>query len=186
MGKTQVIRRLTMKQGLLTLSISAALLLFVSTLCMAETLTPELCKEKARAAAVLLGAEGDGALAKIKDANGEFRFADGAGYIWVHDLDGLMIMHPIKPSLDGKGLLDMRDVNGVYLFAAMNELVEDQGEGWVPYSWPKPGQSESSPKISYVVLVKHGDKEYVAGAGMYDVTPADIKAQFPTDALYED
>lgn len=56
--------------------------------------------------------------------------------------------------LTAKGLLDMRDVNGVYLFAAMNELVEEKGEGWVPYSWPKPGQAESSPKISYVVLVK--------------------------------
>jgi len=175
-----------MKRGMVALIMSIALLFTFASLCGAESLTPELCKQKAKAAAALLQAEGDAALAKIKDANGEFRFADGAGYIWVHNLDGIMVMHPIKPSLDGKGLLDMRDVNGVYLFAAMNELVEEKGEGWVPYSWPKPGQAESSPKISYVVLVKHGDKEYVAGAGMYDVTPADIKAKFPSDALYED
>ncbi len=165
----------------------STLLLFTFSIQVnAEPLTPELCKAKAKAAAALLKAEGDAALAKIKDPNGEFRFADGSGYIWVHNLDGIMVMHPIKPSLDGKGLLDMRDVNGVYLFAAMNELVEEKGEGWVPYSWPKPGKAESSPKISYVVLVKHGDKEYVAGAGMYDVTPADIKTKFPDDAIYED
>jgi len=175
-----------MKRGLITLLISTVLLFTFSFLCGAESLTPELCKQKAKAAAVLLAAEGDSALEKIKDPGGEFRFADGAGYIWVHNLDGIMVMHPIKPSLDGKGLLDMRDVNGVYLFAAMNELVEEKGEGWVPYSWPKPGQAESSPKISYVVLVKNGDKEYVVGAGMYDVTPADIKAKFPADAIYED
>jgi methyl-accepting chemotaxis protein len=175
-----------MKRGILTMLLSFALIFAVSSLCAAEPLTPELCKAKAKAAAALLQAEGDAALEKIKDPNGEFRFADGEGYIWVHNLDGLMVMHPIKPSLDGKGILDMRDVNGVYLFAAMNELVEAKGEGWVPYAWPKPGQKESSPKISYVVLVKHGDKDYVAGAGMYDVLPADIKAKFPTDAIYED
>ncbi len=43
----------------------------------AETLSPALCKQKAQAAAELLNSEGDAALAKIKDANGEFRFADG-------------------------------------------------------------------------------------------------------------
>ncbi len=151
-----------------------------------EALTPELCKQKAKAAAELLKAEGDAALEKLKDPNGEFRFADGAGYIWVHNLDGLMVMHPIKPALDGKGLLEMRDVNNVYLFVAMNELVEDHGEGWVPYSWPKPGQKDSSPKVSYVVLVERGDDTYVAGAGMYDVTAADIKKKFPGDPVYED
>lgn len=175
-----------MKRGLLTLIITAPLLLFLTTMATAESLTPELCKAKAKAAAQLLEAEGDAALEKIKDANGEFRFADGEGYIWVHNLDGIMVMHPIKPSLDGKGILDMRDINGVYLFAAMNELVEDNGEGWVPYAWPKPGQAESSPKVSYVVLAKHGDKEYVAGAGMYDVTASDIKAKFPNDPIYEE
>ncbi len=97
-----------------------------------------------------------------------------------------MVMHPIKPSLDGKPLLKIRDVNGVYLFAAMNETVEENGSGWIPYAWPKPGQKDSSPKISYCVLVKHGDKDYVAGAGMYDVTAEDIKKLFPEDAICED
>jgi cytochrome c len=152
----------------------------------AEELDPELCKAKTRAAAALLEAEGDAALVKIKDADGEFRFADGKGYVWVHNLDGVMVMHPIKPALDGKGLLDMRDVNGVYLFVDMNELCEEHGEGWVAYSWPKPGEEKSSPKISYVKLVEHGGKSYVAGSGMYDVTVADIKSNFPGDAVYED
>ena len=161
-------------------------LLFSVSVGFAEKLSPELCKQKAIAAAKLLKAEGDAALAKIKDPQGEFRFADGKGYIWVHNLDGIMVMHPIKAALDGKGLLDMRDVNGVYLFVAMNEICEDHGAGWVPYAWPKPGQKKSSPKVSYVVLVKHGDKDYVAGSGMYDVTAAQIKAKFSNDAIYSD
>ncbi|MCP3891155.1 MAG: hypothetical protein GY702_20160 [Desulfobulbaceae bacterium] len=151
-----------------------------------EDLTPKLCKEKALAAAELIKAEGDAALQKIKDKNGEFRFADGAGYVWVHNLEGVMVMHPIKPSLDGKELLDLADTNGTLLFMAMNEIAEDKGSGWVPYVWPKPGEKDSSPKVSYVVLVNHGGKEYVAGAGIYDVTADDIKKKFPNDPIWED
>jgi signal transduction histidine kinase len=166
--------------------VAALFLIFSAALAGAEQLSPELCKQKAQEAAALLKAQGDSALAAIKDPNGAFRFADGAGYVWIHNLDGVMVMHPIKPALDGKGLLDMRDVNGVYLFVAMNELCEEKGQGWVPYAWPKPGEEKSSPKISYVVLVENGGNSYVAGAGMYDVTAADIKAKFPGDAIYED
>ncbi len=166
--------------------VALILIAVFSSASFGESLTPQLCKDKAKAAAALLAKDGEAALAVIKDANGPFRFAGGKGYIWVHNLDGNMVMHPIKPSLDGKALLDMRDQNGVYLFAAMNETVEDHGEGWVPYAWPKPGDKAASPKISYVVLVKHGGKDYVAGAGMYDVTPADIKKDFPGDPIYED
>ncbi len=164
----------------------AVMIVCATSIVGAETLTPELCKQKAKEAAELLKSEGDAALEKIKDSNGEFRFADGKGYVWIHNLDGIMVMHPIKPALDGKGLLDMRDVNGTYLFVAMNELTEEKGEGWVPYSWPKPGEKKSSPKVSYVVLVNHGDNNYVAGAGMYDVTVDDIKKSFPKDAVYEE
>jgi len=170
----------------LTLSIMLLVLSFALSSVYAEDLTPELCKEKVMAAAALLKAEGSAALDKIKAEDGEFRFGGGKGYVWVHNLDGLMVMHPIKPTLDGKSVLDMRDPNGTYLFAAMNEVAEDSGAGWVPYAWPKPGDTDTSPKISYVVLAEHADDSYVAGAGMYDVTAADITAKFPDDAIYED
>lgn len=175
-----------MKLRTVAFVVAAFFLFALAPLVQGETLTPQLCKEKAKAAADLLKAEGDAAIEKIKDPNGPFRFAGGEGYVWIHNLDGIMVMHPIKPAMDGTGLLDTRDVNGIYLFVAMNELVEAKGEGWVPYAWPKPGAKESSPKVSYVVLVKNGDKNYVAGSGMYDVTAADIKAQFPADAIYEE
>ncbi len=150
----------------------------------AEPLTPELCKAKAKAAAELVKNKGESAFAILQDPNGEFRFGDGKGYVWVHNLDGVMLMHPIKPTLNGKELLDLRDTKGHYLFMGMNELVEEKGEGWVPYVWPKPGEKTSSPKVSYVILVKHGGKDYVVGSGMYDVTAEDIKKLFPQDAVY--
>lgn len=154
---------------------------FTSTV-RAEDLTPQMCKDKALEAAAMVEAEGEAAVAKIK----EIRFADGQGYVWIHNLDGMMIMHPVKPSLDGKSVTEIKDVNGVYLFVAMNEIAEEYGQGWVPYAWPKPGEEASSPKVSYVVLAKAGELDYVVGVGMYDATAADIKAAFPEDALYEE
>ncbi len=152
----------------------------------AEELTAQLCKDKVVAATKLIAAEGEAAFAKIKDPNGEFRFGNGAGYIWVHNMDTEMVMHPIKPSLDGKDLSGLQDKNGVLFFMAFNEVAGDNGQGWVEYQWPKPGKKETSPKVSFVKLVEYGGVEYVAGAGIYDVTKADIKKLFPKDAVYEE
>jgi signal transduction histidine kinase len=170
----------------LTVCIGLMLALYFTSTGFAEKLTPQLAKAKVIAASKLLEAEGEAAFAKIKDPNGEFRFADGQGYIWLQDLNAVIYMHPIKPSLDGKDMSGFADKNGTLLFLNFSEICEEKGAGWVPYVWPKPGQEGTSPKISYVKVVKHGGKDYVAGAGMYDVTPADIKKLFPGDAVYEE
>ncbi len=173
-----------MIKKLYLVSLAVILVLFFSGIGQSEPLTPQLCKQKVEAAAKLIKQEGEACFAKLKDPKGEFRFGDGKGYVWVHDLNGVMLMHPIKPSLDGKGLLDLADANGNYLFVNMNQMVEDHGAGWVPYVWPKPGEKKSSPKISYVMLVKHGKKSYVVGSGMYDVTAKEIKKLFPNDPIF--
>ncbi|MCP3874308.1 MAG: hypothetical protein GY699_14285 [Desulfobacteraceae bacterium] len=152
----------------------------------AGELTAQLCKEKAIAAGKLIEQQGEEAFASFKEPEGEFRFGNGAGYVWVQDLDAKMLMHPIKPSLDGKSLSGVKDTNGVLFFVAFNETAEENGAGWVGYLWPKPGEKGTSPKVSYVVLANHGDKDYVVGSGIYDVTADDIKKQFPNDFIYED
>jgi signal transduction histidine kinase len=165
------------------------MILFVflfASYCAGATLTPKMCKAKVQAAVKLLKKKGDAAFAAIKNPKGEFRFGNGKGYVWIHNLKGIMVMHPIKPSLNGKNLFGLKDSNEVYFFVAFNEMVEENGAGWVPYMWPKPGEKKVSPKISYVMLVKKKGKNYVVGSGMYDVTAKDIKKMFPGDPIYED
>jgi methyl-accepting chemotaxis protein len=36
-------------------------------------------------------------------------------YFWINDLKHVMVMHPIKPELDGTDLTDNKDPNGKYL-----------------------------------------------------------------------
>ena len=75
---------------------------------------------------------------------------DGKEYFWINDMQPRMIMHPIKPDLDGKDLSEIKDPTGKRLFVAFVETVKSQGAGFVDYAWPKPGAEAPVPKISYV------------------------------------
>ena len=79
----------------------------------------------------------------------KLRYA-GTNYFWVNDYNARMIMHPIKPALDGKDLSDFADPNGKKIFIEMAKIVTNGGEGFVPYQWPKPGAEEPVDKISFV------------------------------------
>jgi signal transduction histidine kinase len=173
-----------MTRRIATIVFAVSFLFFFSGTGYSRTLTPELCKEKVIEAANLLREKGDAAFAELRNPKGEFRFGNGQGYVWVHNLKGIMLMHPIKPSLDGKNILTMRDANGFPLFVKMNELVRKHGQGWVCYAWPKPGHHATSPKVSFVKLVRHNGKNYVVGSGMYDVNASDIARRFPHDIIY--
>jgi methyl-accepting chemotaxis protein len=79
----------------------------------------------------------------------KLRYA-GTNYFWVNDYNARMIMHPIKPALDGKDLSDFADPNGKKIFIEMVNVVTSSGEGFVPYQWPKPGAEKPVDKISFV------------------------------------
>ncbi|AMV71738.1 hypothetical protein JCM30471_02000 [Desulfuromonas carbonis] len=90
---------------------------------------------------------------------------DGDNYFWINDLEPRMIMHPMRPELDGTDLSGYCDPLGNALFVQMVEVANRQGEGFVEYSWPKPGVGRPVPKFSYVkVLPEWG---WIIGAGLY-------------------
>jgi methyl-accepting chemotaxis protein len=75
---------------------------------------------------------------------------DKAEYFWINDMAPKMIMHPIKPELDGKDLGEMKDPSGNRLFMGFVDVVNKQGAGFYSYLWPKPGFEQPVAKISYV------------------------------------
>jgi methyl-accepting chemotaxis protein len=106
----------------------------------------------------------------------EMRYGDN-GYFWVNDLEPRMIMHPFSPELNGKGLGDYRDPNGVAVFVEMANVVRAAGEGQVNYAWKKAGSDLISPKISYVKgFAPWG---WVIGSGIY---VDDVDAAFAAQA----
>ncbi len=90
---------------------------------------------------------------------------EGENYVWVNDLAPRMVMHPIKPELNGQDLTDYKDSKGKRLFVEMVEVCKKQGSGFVDYLWPKPGFTEPVPKVSYVALFKPWG--WVVGTGVY-------------------
>lgn len=88
-----------------------------------------------------------------------------SGYFWINDLNAVMVMHPMKPSLEGKDLSGLKDPNGKSLFSDIVKLAKAKGGGEVDYLWPKPGQDAPVSKISYVQLFKPWG--WVVGSGVY-------------------
>ena len=52
-------------------------------------------------------------------------------YFWINDLHPKMVMHPIKPELDGRDLSSMKDPQGKALFIEFANVVRQQGAGFV-------------------------------------------------------
>jgi len=86
-------------------------------------------------------------------------------YFWINDMNTHMVMHPIKPALDGADLSENKDPTGKHLFAEMVQTVKEHGEGFVFYMWPKPGSEAPVEKVSFVKGFKPWG--WVIGSGVY-------------------
>jgi methyl-accepting chemotaxis protein len=116
--------------------------------------------------------ERDGKLGRVEaqrlalEAVARLRFDEG-NYVWVNDLHPTMVMHPLKPELDGTDLSSYADPDGKLLFVEAVRVVQGnpEGRGTVEYAWPKPGESRPVGKVSFVAL--HRQWGWVLGAGVY-------------------
>lgn len=116
-------------------------------------------------AAALVAARGKEAFPQLRDKTGPFVFMDT--YVFLNSPDGTELINPAQPSLEGKNVMEVRDVNGKafvqeYLAAAMN-----RGSGWVDYYWYQPGDNTPARKQAYVRKVQSGQDTYVVGSGFY-------------------
>ncbi|WP_085908912.1 methyl-accepting chemotaxis protein [Kiloniella majae] len=98
------------------------------------------------------------------DALRAYRYGDG-DYLFVHDINSVMIMHPIKPSLEGKDLSKLEDKNGKQIFTAFVNVVKENGGGFVDYLWPKPNFEDPVEKLSYVQSGSNWG--WIIGTGVY-------------------
>ncbi|GLH78448.1 chemotaxis protein [Bradyrhizobium sp. SSBR45G] len=101
---------------------------------------------------------------KAAERIGKLRYGSG-DYFWINDMAPKMVMHPIKPELNGQSLADNKDPTGKRLFMEMVDVVRRQGAGVVDYMWPKPGKDAPQPKMSYVVGFEPWS--WIIGTGVY-------------------
>lgn len=86
-------------------------------------------------------------------------------YFWINDMYPTMVMHPYKPTLDGKDISGVKDPDGKALFVAFADKVREKGSGYVHYMWPKPGASTPLKKLSFVRGYEPWG--WVIGSGIY-------------------
>ena len=128
---------------------AAAAAALVVELCLAgnvfaQSATKDECVAKCKEAAQLVSDKGiDAAIAEINKKDGPFVWKDS--YVFMMDLEGKMLAHPIKPDLIGKNLLETPDKgpDKKLLFKEFVALAKSKGEGWVDYMWPKPGEKSA-------------------------------------------
>ncbi len=97
------------------------------------------------------------------------RYSTPDHYLYIYDLQANNLYHAGMPSLEGRNLLDVTDINGKRISRLILEALEDpeNPHAWVHYSWWAPGSFYPVPKSSCHFRVTTPDgKELYVGAGM--------------------
>jgi cytochrome c len=124
--------------------------------------------DKVREAASTLAKTGD--LAPFNQKQGPWVWKDT--YIFIYDCDKkVMAAHPIKPEMIGQEISSIKDAKSGKVIisdaAAFCKTMKETPSGiWKEYWWPKPGEKETSRKLSYYLSAT--GTPYVVIAGAYD------------------
>ncbi len=94
-------------------------------------------------------------------------------YLFIYDLLGNCIFHPVEPELVGKNLMNFKDMNGkpvIQMITDVGKKTQDNANGWVFYFWEDGTQINPLWKGSYIRKVIGPDKKtYVIGSGLYNL-----------------
>ena len=149
-------------------ALGMAVILCLAGIAMAaETGTKDECIAKTKEAGKMVTDKGvEATIAEVNKKDGKFVWKDT--YVFLMDLDGKMIAHPMSPALVGQNVLDKKDKGepGKLLFVEFVKVAKEKGEGWVDYMWMNPGDAKARKKVTYVYRVP--GKNVFAGAGVYE------------------
>ena len=85
-------------------------------------------------------------------------------YLFVTDTNLVTVAHP-NAEIVGKDMSQVADSKGTKLFAEIVHIAQEKGEGFLTYLWPKAGEDQPVPKMTYFKLFKPWG--WVIGTGVY-------------------
>jgi cytochrome c len=116
-------------------------------------------------AATLVETKGDAAFTDFKQKDS--KWWKGEQYIFVYDMNANTLVLPPSPEVEGTNRWTTKDTNGVFYVREMIQQLQNKNYALVMYSYPKPGEKDSSPKVAYVKKVMLGNKAIFVGSGIY-------------------
>jgi methyl-accepting chemotaxis protein len=98
-------------------------------------------------------------------------------YFFGFETNGVYVLHGAKQDWEGQNKFDLQDNRGIYL---IRELIAagKAGGGFVEYWFPKAGQKQEEPKLSYAKMFTPWG--WVIGTGIYI---DDVDSEFRSNAL---
>jgi methyl-accepting chemotaxis protein len=90
----------------------------------------------------------DAAIERFIQSVRPMRFAGGSGYLMVARMNGIFLLNAAVPKLEGTvgGL----DATGKPIVMQFINVVKDKDQGLLRYDFPKPNQTQPSPKLSFI------------------------------------
>jgi len=88
-------------------------------------------------------------------------------YFFVQNKDVVLVVHGVRPDLEGGEMSKNQDPTGKYFGVEMNRVAAENGQGFVDYQYAKPGAplDQPSPKLSYVK--QFAPWQWTLGTGLY-------------------
>ncbi len=102
----------------------------------------------------------------IKDVLRPIRFDNGQGYYFAGSMNGVEILYPVRPEVEGQNVINLQDVKGNFVMQDEMRIIKKAGKGFVVNYWQKPGTNydQSFPKISFIKYFKPLDWYFGSGA----------------------
>jgi signal transduction histidine kinase len=109
------------------------------------------------------------------------KWFNGTYYLFIYDINGVCLFHPVDPELVGKDLINLKDMNGKPVIREITDIGHYPGpkaSGWVFYLWEERAGLTPSWKISYIrKAIGPGGRSYLVGSGSqnFKIEPVFVK-----------
>jgi methyl-accepting chemotaxis protein len=103
--------------------------------------------------------------------------AEAKDYLYIFSMDGSAVMHPLKPEWDGQPMIGkVKDSKGLDIIQGEIDVLRasKDGRAYLMTDFPRPGKTESVPKLMYVMQLKNWG--WLVGSGLYmDDVDAEVR-----------
>ncbi|MGY2047181.1 cache domain-containing protein [Methylobacterium sp. JK268] len=90
---------------------------------------------------------------------------DSGNFFYIYDYEGNGILQPVKPELEGRNNLGLKDRSGRFIIREVVDVVKEKGAGFNEILWVRPGETTETVRVTYSIGIP--EWRLFVGAGLY-------------------